>query len=120
MNIYELIAANTAALEANTAALLGGKAAATTNKPAAAETKAATTKTTKAAASKGPSREDMVTALTQVKEQFGAAEAKAIIKKLGAEKMADIDDDQIEKGFKLASAKLAAETATASDEDDGL
>jgi hypothetical protein len=69
----------------------------------------------------GPTREEMVAALTEVKEKFGAAEAKAIISKVGATKMAEIADDKIGTAFTLAKSKLEASSADdAADEDDGL
>lgn len=69
----------------------------------------------------GPTREEMVAALTEVKEKFGAAEAKAIISKVGAAKMAEIADDKIQSAFTLAKAKLEASAADETDpEDDGL
>jgi hypothetical protein len=107
-----------AAVKANTAALTGGAAASTgaTETKATAKTKPAA----KAEVAKGPSREDLVALLTEVKEKLGAAEAKAIIAKLGAAKMAEIGDDMIGKGFKLATEKLAAENEEPAAEDDGL
>lgn len=108
----------TAAVIANTAAQGG----ATVNSTSTAETKPAgkAKPGPKAEAPKGPTREDLVALLTEVKEKLGAAEAKAIIAKLGAAKMAEIGDDMIGKGFKLATDKLAAENEEPAAEDDGL
>ena len=123
MNLYEQMAALTAALLANTAALekANGGAATTSTADAATTTTAGKTtgktagKTTSKA--KGATREQLVAALTEVKEKFGAAEAKSIIAKLGAAKMADIADDKLDEGFKAAQAKLAA--SEEEDEGDG-
>lgn len=123
--IEQLIKDLIAALNANTAAQ-GGTAA-------AASTDAGTTTGTKTAGAKagakggkaadkpaGPSREEMVAALTEVKEKFGAAEAKAIITKVGADKMANIDDAKIGTAFTLAKAKLEAADDDTGGDDDGL
>jgi hypothetical protein len=93
---------------------------------AAADAGASTTKTSKTSKTKtdtkpaGPSREEMVAALTEVKEKFGAAEAKAIITKVGAAKMAEIADDKISAAFTLAKSKLEASAETDDDDNDGL
>lgn len=118
--IEQLIKELIAALNANTAAQ-GGAAAASTDAGAATTTKTtgkagAKTKTTPP----GPTREEMVASLTEVKEKFGAAEAKAIITKVGAAKMADIADDKIGTAFTLAKAKLEADAAAGDDDDDGI
>jgi len=116
-NIKALIAALAAA---------GTVSAASTGTAADAGT-ATTTKTstakgkTKTAEKSGPTREEMVAALTEVKEKFGAAEAKAIITKVGAAKMAEIADDKIGSAFTLAKAKLEASSADDdNNDDDGL
>lgn len=124
MNLEQLLQGVIEALNANTAALQaanGGAAASTgtaaTGAKAGAKAGAKTKTDTKPA---GPSREEMVAALTEVKEKFGAAEAKAIITKVGAAKMAEIADDKIGTAFTLAKAKLDADAAGGDDDDDGI
>jgi hypothetical protein len=117
-NIKALIAALGAAGSVSTASTgTAGTAAdaGTTTKTTGAKGKGKTTEKT------GPSREEMVAALTEVKEKFGAAEAKAIITKVGAGKMAEIADDKIGTAFTLAKSKLEASTGDDGDDgDDGL
>lgn len=124
--LLEALIANTAALEANTASHSGGAVVtaevaekAPAKSPAEKPAKTVAEKPAKPPAAKGPTREEMVTLLTEVKEKFGATVAKSIITKLGASKMAEIEDDKIEEGVKLAKAKLTVEPA-AVEEDDGL
>lgn len=119
-NIKALIAALGAAGSVSTAST--GTAAAD-----AGTTAGKTTTTGKGKAGKtaekaaGPSREEMVAALTEVKEKFGAAEAKAIITKVGAAKMAEIADDKIGTAFTLAKSKLEASSGDDdNNDDDGL
>lgn len=122
MSIETLLSDLIAAVNANTAAL-GGKASAASTATASTDAGAATKgtrgkgKTGDAAEAKksGPTREEMTAALTEVKDRFGAAEAKAIIQKVGAAKMVDIAEDKIEAAFKLAKAKLEADEADADD-----
>lgn len=127
MSLEQALAANTAALIAMTAALsAAGVVSAASTGGAAAETppgkpagKAGGKK--EPAAPKGASREDMVAALTEVKEKFGAAEARAIITEVGAAKMAEIADGKVDAAFKLAKAKLeATDDESGSGDDDGL
>lgn len=117
-NIKALIAALGAAGSVSTAST-GTAADAGTTSTAKSTGKGTKTKAdTKPA---GPSREEMVAALTEVKEKFGAAEAKAIITKVGAAKMAEIADDKIGTAFTLAKSKLEATTGDDdSGDDDGL
>jgi ABC-type oligopeptide transport system substrate-binding subunit len=116
-------------LNTNIKALIAALGAASTGTASAASTGTADTGTakttgkgkTKTAEKTGPTREEMVAALTEVKEKFGAAEAKAIITKVGAAKMAEIADDKIQSAFTLAKAKLEAASADdTQEEDDGL
>ena len=116
-------------LNTNIKALIAALGAASTGTASAASTGTADTGTakttgkgkTKTAEKTGPTREEMVAALTEVKEKFGAAEAKAIITKVGAAKMAEIADDKIGSAFTLAKAKLEAASADdTQEEDDGL
>jgi ABC-type oligopeptide transport system substrate-binding subunit len=116
-------------LNTNIKALIAALGAASTGTASAASTGTADTGTakttgkgkTKTAEKAGPTREEMVAALTEVKEKFGAAEAKAIITKVGAAKMAEIADDKIQSAFTLAKAKLEAASADdTQEEDDGL
>lgn len=123
MNLYELLNALVVALNANTAAHSGTAASAGEKKTspddgAKAGAKTTTTTKTKTTAPKGPSREELTTLLTQVKEQFGAPEAKAIIEQLGAKKMAEIPEGKIAEGFALATAKLAGDADEGDDGDD--
>lgn len=122
MSIEQAIAANTAALTALTAALiattnLAPGAAADTGKPAGkpAAGKPAAEKP------KGASREEMQAALTEVKERFGAADAKAIVSEVGkSPKMADITDKLIDAVYKAAKAKMADDEAGEGDDGDLL
>lgn len=115
-------------IKALIAALGAAGSVSTASTGTAADAGAATgTKTTKTSKTKtdtkpaGPSREEMVAALTEVKEKFGAAEAKAIITKVGAAKMAEIADDKIGTAFTLAKSKLEASSGDDdSGDDDGL
>lgn len=122
--IEQLIKDLIAALNANTAAQGGNAAAASTDAgtTTTSGTKGKTTGTKTKTETKpaGPSREEMVAALTEVKEKFGAAEAKAIITKVGADKMANIDDAKIGTAFTLAKAKLEADSGDEGGDDDGL
>lgn len=128
MSFEDLIAGLTAALNANTAALKAAGVVTSASTGTAADAGAASTgKATggkkgagKTETKTGPSREEMVAALTEVKEKFGAAEAKAIISKVGAGKMAEIADDKIGTAFTLAKAKLEAEENAGDGDDDGL
>jgi hypothetical protein len=116
-NIKALIAALGAVGSVSTAST-GTAADAGTASTTKTSTKGAKTKTAEKA---GPSREEMVAALTEVKEKFGAAEAKAIISKVGAAKMVEIADDKISAAFTLAKAKLeASSTDDDNNDDDGL
>ena len=119
MSLEQALAANTAALEANTAALLKGAVAAvvtgekatTTSTGSTAKEKAtpakekATATKEKTAASKH-SREDMVAALTEVKEKFDVESTRALFQK-HAEKMKDIPDSAIDEIYLAAKEKLA-------------
>lgn len=113
MSLEQKIEALTAAIEANTAALKGAAAA-----PAAAPAadKAAATKTekstkTKPAAYEAKHTKDQATAaVNEVKEKLGVAQAKAIIKKCGAEKLSEITSDEaIDKLYDLSKEALGAE-----------
>lgn len=134
----------TAAFEANTAALTGKaapKAGAsdddgddTTTKPqTAAQKKAAAAAAAKA--KKGSEDDDgddtpvkpkkvtrdMVNAiLNKVKEDLGAPVAKGIIAKLGVEKMAEIEDEDLDAAYKAAKAKLDKAAADGAGDDDGI
>lgn len=122
MSIETLIQNLINAVEANTAAL-GGAAASTgeTNTAAAAaDTKPATKPAAKPAAKKGPSREEMVAVLTEVKEKLGTDAGKALVKLSGVEKMAAIPDDKIKVVYDAAVKKLAAPAEEEAAEDDGL
>lgn len=117
-----------AALNANTAAHMGNGGAASTDKPAASTDKPAGGKAAGGKAAPkakeepaGPTVEEMQAALGQVKEKFGAAEAKAIIKSFGkVEKMGEIPADKVKAVFDAATAKLAPADTTATDDDDDI
>jgi hypothetical protein len=101
MNLEQLIAANTAALEANTAALLGGAAA---GKTAAAKTGSAAGKTT---AAKGPkhSVEQVHALVTKIGAEFGKEEARKVLKSsAGLAKLAEVTDANADKVFAAATA----------------
>jgi len=123
--LLEAIVAHTAALTAHTAALTGAKSTAT-----AGDTKAAGTTTTKAAGTKtttkpkGHTKEEMTTALTELKEGFGAEEAKTIIKDVGGvDKLGQVTDDKFDAVCKAAvarKAELENGGGAGEPEDDGL
>lgn len=131
--IEQLIKDLIAALNANTAAHMG--AASTTSGAAAAETKTEAKTETKAAAAgkgagkaagkakdeapKGPTVEEMQAALGKVKEEQGAAAAKAIISDIaGVAKMAEIPADKVKAVFEAATAALVPADETGTDDDD--
>lgn len=108
------------ALNANTAArnAENGGAASTTKASTASTTKAATTKAdTKP---KGPSRDETVAIVNDVKEKLGADAAKALIKATGAAKLAEVADGKLKSLFDAATEALAAPAPGAEPEDDGL
>lgn len=119
--LLEALIANTAALTAHTAAL-GGAAAGT--KPAAAAAASTAKPGAKPAAKKGATKEQMTTALNELKEKFGADEAKTIIKDVGGvEKLGQMPDDKVDEVCKAAVARLAeleAAPAAGAEDDDGL
>ena len=122
MSLEQALAANTAALEANTAALLKGAVAAvvtgekattttttttgSTAKEKATSTKEKATATKEKTAASKHSREDMVAALTEVKEKFDVESTRALFQK-HAEKMKDIPDSAIDEIYLAAKEKLA-------------
>lgn len=117
MSIEKALADLTAALEANTAALKGAGAAAATF------TKVATpndgeTKTTGRGKGKTESteskpkhtKEEMIAALNEVKENKGLQAAKDIISKVGGvTKMADIAEAKIDSVYDAAKQALGGE-----------
>jgi hypothetical protein len=131
--IEQLIKDLIAALNANTAAHMGSTGTASTAAAAETktETKAAETKPAaagkggKAAAAKkddapkGPTVEEMQAALGKVKEEQGAAAAKAIISDVaGVAKMAEIPADKVKAVFEAATKALAGDDDTGTDDDD--
>jgi hypothetical protein len=124
MSIEQLLTDVNTNLKALVAALAAGGSVSAASTGTADTGTAKTTGTKgkgKTAEKTGPTREEMVAALTEVKEKFGAAEAKAIITKVGAAKMAEIADDKISSAFTLAKTKLEAASADdTQEEDDGL
>lgn len=119
MNLYELIANLTAAIEANTAAIQGkaGTAASTSSTTAATTTTAGKGKKV---TTKGPTREEVNAKVNEVKEALGATEAKALIAKTGAAKLADVPEIKLADLFKLATDALSADDTTSGDDDDGI
>lgn len=89
----------------------GEKAApAKPGKPAAAS---------KPEAPKGPTREEVVALMGEVKDKFDVPTAKALVKKYGkADKLVDAADSTLAAIFKAATEKLAEEPA--GEEDDGV
>lgn len=65
-------------------------------------------------------REDLNAIMNKVKEDLGTPVAKAIITKLGCERLNEIEDDDIEEGYRLAKAKLDKAAAAGDGEDDGI
>lgn len=63
-------------------------------------------------------RDDVTTIMNKVKEDLGTPVAKAIIAKLGVERMADIDDEDLAEAYKLAKAKLDKAEADGADDGD--
>lgn len=124
-NLLAAIEKNTAALEAlakaggaTTAAAPAAPAAA---KPAPAKPAAAAAKPT--AAKPKHTEDEVVAAITKVKEDFGKDAAVEVIKGLGFAKMADITADKYDAAVKAAEAKhieLSAEAGGDGEEDDGL
>lgn len=106
------------AAEAASGATPAGDAAAST-------TKASTTKTTKAAtAAKGPKpaeiRPLMEKAIVAVKDHANGGKdvAVALYKAVGANKMADVKDDQLQGVLDAATAKLAELDAAGGEEEE--
>jgi hypothetical protein len=138
MAIESLIEKLIAALEANTAAHTG-KSGSTGEKEEAKSTGKTTGKTTGKANAKSDegeeeekpkttgkggkkvTREELTAIMNKVKDDLGAPVAKAIIKSFEVERLAEIDDSDIEAAYKKAKAKLdkAAEEA-GGDSDDNL
>jgi hypothetical protein len=130
--IEQLIKDLIAALNANTAAHMG--AASTTSTATAAETKTEAKTEGKAAAAgkgagkaaaakkdepKGPTVEEMQAALGKVKEEQGAAAAKAIISEFaGVAKMAEIPTDKVKAVFDAATAALVPADDSGDNDDD--
>lgn len=130
--IENLIRALIASLDANTAAHGGtvpadstgageATAAATTTTTAGKAKPAAAAGKAKPAAPKGPAREEVVALLTRLKDEQGAAAAKALVTSPGgAVKMADIPDANLKAVFDAATAALAGEDGAGDGDDDGL
>lgn len=138
MSIEALIASQIEALNRNTEALLlvgngAGKTAEAAKptsaagakteaaKPAASKTGSAAAKP--AVAKPKHTEDDVVAALTKIKEEFGADAAKEVIKALGCAKMAEITADKYDQAVKLAEEKYTELTEAGNgdgDEDEGL
>lgn len=144
MTIEQLIAANTAALE-NLTAALNGKAGATNAKASTkgddddAPAKPLTAAQKKAAAAKKAAeegdddgepapkskpkkitRDDLTAIMNKVKEDLGTPVAKGIISKVGAERLAEIEDEDIEEAYNLAKAKLDKAAKDGADSGDDI
>lgn len=126
MSIETLIGNLIASLDKNTAALMGAKSttsgeAGTASTTGTTSGKGGKTTGTKKDEPKGATVEEMQSALTEVKEKFGASEAKAIIESVGkVKKMADIPEGKVDAVFKAAKERLEAADETGGDEGDGL
>lgn len=110
MSLEQKIEALTAAIEANTAALLGG-AGAKAEKPAAAEKTTKTAKADKAPAYEAKhTKSEALAAIEEVKTKKGVPSAKAIIKEVGFDKLAEIAKaEDLDKLYELSKAALAEE-----------
>jgi hypothetical protein len=124
-NIKALIAALAAAGTVSTAstgtaaAAADTSAAKTESKPAAAGKGGKAAAAKKDDAPKGPTVEEMQAALGKVKEEQGAAAAKAIISDVaGVAKMAEIPADKVKAVFEAATKALAGDDETGTDDDD--
>jgi hypothetical protein len=113
MSLEEALKANTAALIAMTAALAAGAgvsaAAAATTTPKPAKEKPAETP-----AGSKHTRTEMNALLTEYKDKTDSVEKVRAL--MGAKKMADVPDDQIDAVFEKATAALAK----LAEEDDGV
>lgn len=115
MSIEQHLKDMTEALNRNTEALLAvaGSKAATTTAATSSGTKSATTSaagksgsTTKKEAPKPKhTEEEVVAALTKIKDEFGADPAKEIVRELGFAKMAEITPDKFDLAVELATKK---------------
>lgn len=119
MSLEQAIKDLQAAVEANTAAVLkaaGGAPADTKGKGAAA----GKGKDTPAAYTPKHTKEEMLTALTEMKEALGLPETKKVIKEVGKkDKMGEIEDPEtIDKVYD--AAKSAMDAAANKGGDDGL
>jgi hypothetical protein len=141
MAIESLIEKLIAALEANTAAHTGkaapkGKPAAddegeeekkpaakggkTTGKGKPAADDEGEEEKPKTSGKKKITREELTAVMNKVKDELGAPVAKAIIKSFDVERLAEIDDSDIEAAYKKAQAKLDKAAEEGKGEDDGL
>lgn len=128
MSIEQLLKDNTEALNRNTEALLAvaGKAAATTSaaKPETTKTDAgkgggkSTAAPKKETAKPKHTEEEVVAALTKIKEEFGADPAKEIVKQLGFAKMAEITPEKFDEAVELATKKYEELAEEAGNNDD--
>lgn len=127
MSIEALVTSLIESLDRNTAAVLGagGKTAAaetTTAAEKAAPAKAAPAKSAPAKTAPAKpkhSEDDVVAALTKIKDEFGPEGAKEVIKALGFAKMAEITADKYDEAVKLAEEKYA-ELEAGEGDGDGL
>lgn len=110
MSIEALAQSLIEALDRNTQALLaqGGKATtaaapADKGKPAADKGKPAAKK--EEAAKPKHTEDEVVAAISKLKDDFNVDEAKAIVKKLGFAKMADITPDKYDEAVELAEKR---------------
>lgn len=112
MSLEQKIEALTAAIEANTAALLGGGAA-KAEKPAATEKPAKTEKAAKvekSAYEAKHTKSEALAAIEEVKTKKGVPSAKAIIKEVGFDKLAEITKaEDLDKLYELSKTAMAEE-----------
>ncbi len=127
--LIDAINANTAAIKAKAASASSGSDDAVGDekktstrgrrKPADAE---GDEKEEKTSSTRKPkiTREALTTIMNKVKEDVSTKAAKEIIAKVGAERLAEIDDADIAKAYKMAEDALAEAEAEGADADDDI
>lgn len=122
MSIETLLLNLTAAVEANTAAVLGKAATgATTGATGEVKTKTTAAKDKPAAYVAKHTKAEAQAAVNQVKEEKGVPAAKALIKALGYDKLADITKaEDLDRAFEEASKIMGVGGEDAGGEDEGI
>lgn len=122
MSLEQALADNTAALKALTAAL--EKGGVTTAGGPAADKSTKSTKNTKeqpAAYTPQHTKDEMLAALTEMKEAIGLPETKKLIKEVGKkDKMGEIEDPETIDKVYDAAKKAVEDAANKAGENDGL